>query len=137
MKTFLTKALRSKRGEVFLSVLGSCYTTLDAKLFEDAATFLPGYIGTYPCIVHFDIHSVFTNIHVLSVTLLPVTSVSKWCDHKASSVSKVFISILHFSSYHSNNHGVFLPVISQLPYPLKVIGIQKIMVCQVSNYITT
>ena len=28
----------------FLSILGSCYTTLDAKLFEDAATLLPGFI---------------------------------------------------------------------------------------------
>ena len=27
--------------EVFLSILGSCYTTLDAKLFGDAATLLP------------------------------------------------------------------------------------------------
>ena len=30
--------------DVFLSILGSCYTTLDAKLFEDAATLLPVYI---------------------------------------------------------------------------------------------
>ena len=37
-------ALRSKRREVFLSVVGSCYTTFDAKLFEDAATLLPAYI---------------------------------------------------------------------------------------------
>ena len=29
----LTKALRSKRREVFLPILGSCYTTLDAKLY--------------------------------------------------------------------------------------------------------
>ena len=28
-------ALRSKRREVFLFILGRCYTTLDAKLFED------------------------------------------------------------------------------------------------------
>ena len=41
------KALRSKRWEVFLSIWGSCYTTLDAKLFEYAATLLPGFIGTY------------------------------------------------------------------------------------------
>ena len=42
-----TKALglRSNRREVFLSILGSCYTILDAKLFEDAATLLPGYTG--------------------------------------------------------------------------------------------
>ena len=44
--TLLTKALRSKRREFFLSILGSYYTTLDAKLFEDAATLLPGYTGT-------------------------------------------------------------------------------------------
>ena len=31
--TLLTKALRSKRQKVYLSILGSCYTTLDAKLF--------------------------------------------------------------------------------------------------------
>ena len=41
------KALRSKRREVFPSILGSCYTTFDAKLFEDAATLLPGYIKVY------------------------------------------------------------------------------------------
>ena len=29
-----------------LSVLGSCHTTLDSKLFEGAAMLLPGYIGT-------------------------------------------------------------------------------------------
>ena len=39
----MMKALRSKRREVFLSILGSCYTTLDAILFEDAATLLPGF----------------------------------------------------------------------------------------------
>ena len=44
--TLLTKALRWKRREVFLFILGNCYTTLDAKLFEDAVTLLPGYIGT-------------------------------------------------------------------------------------------
>ena len=43
----LTKALKSKRQEVFLSILGTCYTTLDATLFEDAAMLLLGYIGTY------------------------------------------------------------------------------------------
>ena len=42
--TLLTKALRSKRREVFLSILGSCYSTLDSKLFKDAATLLPGYM---------------------------------------------------------------------------------------------
>ena len=30
--SLLTKALRSKGGEVFLSILGSCYTTLDKTL---------------------------------------------------------------------------------------------------------
>ena len=30
-----------------MSILGSCYTTLDAKLFEDAATLLPGFIGAF------------------------------------------------------------------------------------------
>ena len=44
--TLLTKALWSKRREVFLFIFGSCYTTLDAKLFEDTATLLPGYIET-------------------------------------------------------------------------------------------
>ena len=34
------KALRSKRRETFLSILGSSYTIFDAKLFEDAATLL-------------------------------------------------------------------------------------------------
>ena len=29
---------------MFLSILGSCYTTFDGKLFENAATPLPGYI---------------------------------------------------------------------------------------------
>ena len=43
-RNLLTKTLRSKRREVFLSVLGSCHTTLDAKLFEDAATLLPDFI---------------------------------------------------------------------------------------------
>ena len=33
--TLLTKALSSKRREVFLSMLGSCCTTLDANLFGD------------------------------------------------------------------------------------------------------
>ena len=42
--TLLTKALKSKRREVFLSILGSCHTILDAKLFEDTATLLFGYI---------------------------------------------------------------------------------------------
>ena len=46
-RSLLTKAPRSKRREVFLSILSSCYTTLDAKLFEDAATLLPGYFGAY------------------------------------------------------------------------------------------
>ena len=32
--TLQTKALRSKRREAFLSILSSCYTTLDAKLLE-------------------------------------------------------------------------------------------------------
>ena len=41
--TLLTKTLSSKRREVFLSILGSCYTTMDAKLFEDAATLFLGY----------------------------------------------------------------------------------------------
>ena len=34
----------SKRREVFLSILGNCYTTLDAKLFEEAATLFHGYV---------------------------------------------------------------------------------------------
>ena len=34
-----------KRGEVFLCILDSC-ATFDAKIFEDADTLLPGYIGT-------------------------------------------------------------------------------------------
>ena len=45
--TLLTKALRSIRQKPFLADLGSCYTTLDANLFEDAAALLLGYIGTY------------------------------------------------------------------------------------------
>ena len=43
----LDEGLRSKRREEFLSILGSCYTTLDAKLFEDASTLLSGHIGTF------------------------------------------------------------------------------------------
>ena len=31
--TLQTKALRSKRREVFLSILGCCYTTLDANIY--------------------------------------------------------------------------------------------------------
>ena len=45
--TLLTKALRSKRRDVFLSILSSCYTTLDAKLFEDAGTLPLGYTGIW------------------------------------------------------------------------------------------
>ena len=40
--TPLTKIFGSKRREVFLSTLGSCYTIFDAKLLEDADTLLPG-----------------------------------------------------------------------------------------------
>ena len=72
-----------------------------------------------------------------SSSLLPVTSVSKWRNHKATSVSKIFISVHNFSCYHSNNHIVVLPVISQLPNPLEVVTVQKIVLCQVSDYITT
>lgn len=32
---------------VFLSILGSGYTTFDAKFCEDAAMLFPGFIGTY------------------------------------------------------------------------------------------
>ena len=46
MPTLLTKAPWSKRGKVFSSILGSCFTTLDAKLFKDAATLLPGYTSS-------------------------------------------------------------------------------------------
>ena len=37
------KAVRSKRREVFLSILGSCYTTLDAKflIMENVSTTTP------------------------------------------------------------------------------------------------
>ena len=45
--TLLTKAFKSKRREVFLSILGSCCTILDAKLFEDAATLHPGFMELY------------------------------------------------------------------------------------------
>ena len=34
--THQTKSPRLKRRVVFLFILGSCYTTFDAKLFEDA-----------------------------------------------------------------------------------------------------
>ena len=43
--TLLTKTRNVEK--YFIYILGSCYTTLDAKLLEDAATLLPGYIGTY------------------------------------------------------------------------------------------
>ena len=36
--------MKENRGK-HLSILGSCYTTLDANLFEDAATLLPGFIA--------------------------------------------------------------------------------------------
>ena len=38
------KAIRSKCWKMFLSTLGSCYNTFDAKLFEDTAM-LHGYTG--------------------------------------------------------------------------------------------
>ena len=37
--------VKSKRREVFLPILGSCYTTLDAKLFEDAGREVWQYLG--------------------------------------------------------------------------------------------
>ena len=40
-QTLPTKALKSKRREVFLSILGGCYATFDAKLFKNAATLFP------------------------------------------------------------------------------------------------
>ena len=48
-RTLPTKALRSKRREVFLSVLGSCYTSLHAKLFEDVPSPLSGYMKIKSC----------------------------------------------------------------------------------------
>ena len=45
ISTLHTKAPWSKRREVFLSILSGCYTTLNAKLFEDAATLFPGYVN--------------------------------------------------------------------------------------------
>ena len=32
---------------MFLSILSSCYSTLDTKWLENATTLLSGYIGTY------------------------------------------------------------------------------------------
>ena len=53
--------LMSKRREIFLSILGSCYTIIDAKLFEDAATCHMPY--TYICIyIHVHIYKVWNKV---------------------------------------------------------------------------
>ena len=61
--TLLTKALMSKHREVFWPILSSYYTTLDAKLFKNAATLLPGYIIIYFIIVRMPIiiHMLWAN----------------------------------------------------------------------------
>ena len=43
IKLLATALPGSKRREVFLTILGGCYITFHAQLFEDAATLLLGY----------------------------------------------------------------------------------------------